>query len=58
MLVVGGPESSRTLFGMKFLVNDATKYDDLGVFLSSLVDAREPWSHHHLDPSPVILSLM
>jgi len=33
-LVVGGPGSGKTLFGMEFLYNGATMYDEPGVFIS------------------------
>ncbi len=33
-LIVGGPGSGKTLFGMEFLVNGATKFNEPGVFFS------------------------
>jgi circadian clock protein KaiC len=33
-IVIGGPGSGKTLFGMEFLVNGATKYNESGVFVA------------------------
>ena len=33
-IIIGGPGSGKTLFGMEFLVNGAVKYGEPGVFIT------------------------